>query len=163
MTAAQVFLLLGMLPFQSQELNERLCSQCKTQSYNEKMHNVTDIWLKRRYIDKMPMYSRPEKIICILEESSVQSMSMVSRGVIPPHKFWSPPPLRLVPSPPTSPPLCSSKSPKQKNYGKAPCIASSDPQPCQAKHFARLFNCSRAKLTFHVSNDTPTNLLRGSQ
>ena len=54
------------------------------------MINVADIWLKGRYIDKMPTYSRPGKIICILKESSVQWMNMVSRAVMPPHKIWSP-------------------------------------------------------------------------
>ena len=38
------------------------------------MNNVAGIWLKGRYVDKMPMYFRPGKIICILKESSVQSM-----------------------------------------------------------------------------------------
>ena len=35
------------------------------------------------------MYSRPGKITCILKESSVQSMKMKSRGVMPPHNIWS--------------------------------------------------------------------------
>ena len=82
MTAACIFFLLGMLPFQLQELNERLLKQCKSRSYNEKMNNVAGIWLKGRYIDKMPTYSRPGKIIYISKESSVQSMNMVPRGVI---------------------------------------------------------------------------------
>ena len=38
----------------------------------------------------MPMYYRPEKIIFILKESSVQSVNTVSRGVMPPHKILSP-------------------------------------------------------------------------
>ena len=46
--------------------------------------SLVGIWLKGRYIDKMPMYSRHGK------ESSVQSMNTVSRGVMPPPKIWSP-------------------------------------------------------------------------
>ena len=78
-------------------------SQCNTWSYNEKMYNVAGIWLKRRYIDKMLIYSRPGKIICILIERSVQSMDPVSSGVHPlrlaPYytmTLKSPPPHLLV-------------------------------------------------------------------
>ena len=162
MTAAQVFYLLGMLPFQLQELNERLLSQCKTWSYNENMNNVADIWLRGRYIDKMPMYSRLGEIIFILKESNVQSMNTVSRRIMPLHKIWSP--LQGLSHPidhdfKTSPPLCSSKSRKQKNYGKAPCLISSDPQSSQAKLPTGLFTCPQAKLTPYISIDTPTNTL----
>ena len=89
------------------------------------MNNVADIWFKGRYVDKMPMYSRPGKIICILKENSVQSTNMVSRGVVPPHQIWTPP-LKIAPAymtlkPPPSPPLCLSKSHKKENYDKVPC------------------------------------------
>ena len=51
------------------------------------MNNVAGIWLKGRYIDKMPMDARPGMIICILKEGRLQSMNTVSREVIPPHKI----------------------------------------------------------------------------
>ena len=83
------FLLLGMPPFQLQELNEQLFSQCKTWSYNEKINNVAVIWLKERYKDKIPISSRPGKVSCLLKECSAMSMNTVSGGVIPPCKTWS--------------------------------------------------------------------------
>ena len=120
-------------------------------SYDEKMNNVAGIWLKGRYVGKMPMYSRPGKIICILKESSAQSMNTAVS--CPRTKFV--PPWRLAPSymmtlkPPPSSRLSSSKSHKQKNVKQfqTPYIVSSHPQSSQAKFFARLFTCSQAKLT----------------
>ena len=66
--------------------------------HNEEMNNVAGIWLKGRYIDKMQMYSRPGKIVCILKGTSVQSMNTVSTGVMPLHKVWSSLPLGYAPS-----------------------------------------------------------------
>ena len=63
---------------------------------------------------------------------------------------------------PSSSPICSSKSLKFHNYGKAPYLVSSY---CQSPHvnlFDRLFTwCSQSKLTRHVSIKTPTNTLLG--
>ena len=49
------------------------------------MNNVAGICLKGRYINKMPMYSRSAKIICILKGSSVQSM----KNLVPPLRLGS--------------------------------------------------------------------------
>ena len=54
------------------------------------VNNVAVIWLKGEYLDKMPTYTRPGKIICILKESSVQLMNTVSRSAMVPHEIWSP-------------------------------------------------------------------------
>ena len=70
-------------------LNEWLFSQYKTWNYNKKINNVAVIWLKERYVDKIPISSRPGKIIWILKESSAKSMNTVSRGIIPLCKTWA--------------------------------------------------------------------------
>ena len=40
---------------------------CKIkEKVGDKVNNVTGIWLKGRHLDKIAIYSRPEKIVCIL-------------------------------------------------------------------------------------------------
>ena len=101
----------------------------------------------------MPMYSRSAKIICILKGSSVQSM----KNLVPPLRLDSSYMMTL--NPPISPPLCSSKSQKQKNYAKVLYMVSSYRQFSQAKLFPRLFTYSQAKLTPHLHWHTKKKLL----
>ena len=59
--------------------------------------------------------------------------------------------------PPSSPSLCYSKFYKYNNYEQAPYIVYSYPQ---ADLFTRLFTWLQAKLTSHVTIDTPTNTFK---
>ena len=47
------------------------------------MHKAAGTQLKESYLDKMAMYSRLGKIICILKENNAQPMNPVSRWSCP--------------------------------------------------------------------------------
>ena len=69
-----------------------------------------------------------------------------------PHTFAGCHPNMMTLKPPSSSPICSSKSLKSHNYGKALYIVSSYCQSPEVNLFARLFTWySQSKLTCHVS------------